>query len=51
MLAHNRSARGKTVTEKTGKSTATESSRVELRAGGGFHGPEKPGWSAGGKEK
>ena len=21
--------------------------RVELRAGGGFHGPEKPGWSAG----
>ena len=25
--------------------------RVELRAGGGLHGPEKPGWSAGGKEK
>ena len=21
--------------------------RVELRAGGGLHGPEKPGWSAG----
>ena len=25
--------------------------RVELRAGGGLHGPEKPAWSAGGKEK
>ena len=25
--------------------------RVELRAGGGLHRPEKPGWSAGGKEK
>ena len=25
--------------------------RVELRAGGGLYGPEKPGWSAGGKEK
>ena len=25
--------------------------RVEFRAGGGPHRPEKPGWSAGGKEK
>ena len=25
--------------------------RVELRASGGLHGSEKPGWSAGGKEK
>ena len=25
--------------------------RAELRAGGGLHGPEKPGWSAGGMEK
>ena len=25
--------------------------RVELRAGGGLNGPEKPGWSAGGMEK
>ena len=25
--------------------------RVELRAGRGLHGPEKPGWSAAGKEK
>ena len=25
--------------------------RVELRAGGCFHWSEKPGWSAGGKEK
>ena len=24
---------------------------VELRAGGGLHGPEKPGWSAGDIEK
>ena len=24
---------------------------VELRAGGGHHGPEKPGWSAGDIEK
>ena len=23
--------------------------RLELRAGGGLHGPEKPGWIAGGK--
>ena len=28
-----------------------EVARVELRAGGGFHDPEKPGWSACGKEK
>ena len=25
--------------------------RVELRAGGGLHGPEKPEWRAGGMEK
>ena len=25
--------------------------RVDLRAGGGLHGLEKPGWSAGGREK
>ena len=25
--------------------------RVELRAGGGLHEPEKPAWSADGKEK
>ena len=25
--------------------------RVELRAGGSLHGPEKPGWSVGGREK
>ena len=25
--------------------------RVELRVGGGLYGPEKPGWSASGKEK
>ena len=25
--------------------------RVELRAGGGHHGPEQPRWSAGGEEK
>ena len=25
--------------------------RVDLRAGGDLHGPEKPGWSAGGREK
>ena len=24
---------------------------VELRSGGGLHGPEKPGWSAGDMEK
>ena len=24
---------------------------VELRAGGGLHGPQKPRWIAGGKEK
>ena len=29
----------------------TKVARVELRAGGGLHGSEKPGWSAGGKEK
>ena len=34
-----------------GKAKAIESSRVELRAGGVFHRPEKPGWSAGDMEK
>ena len=34
------------------KSKAIESSQVrELRADGGLHGPEKPGWSAAGMEK
>ena len=52
MSVQNRSARGKNVTEKSGKSKATESSQgIELRTGGSLHGPEKPGWSAGGKEK
>ena len=52
MPAQNRSVCGKTVTEKPGKSKATESSQGrELRAGGYFYGPKKPGWSVGGKEK
>ena len=43
MPTQNRSARGKNVTKKPGKSKATESSQgIELRAGGGLHGPEKP---------
>ena len=29
------------------KEKAIKIVRVELRAGGGLHGPEKPGWSAG----
>ena len=51
MPTQNRSARGKTVTKKPGKSKGTESARVELRASGDLHGPEKLGWSTGGKEK
>ena len=51
MPTQNGSARNKTVAEKPGKSKATEVARVELRASGGLHGSEKPGWSAGGKEK
>ena len=52
MPTQNRSACGKNVTKKPGKSKATESSQgIELRAGGGLHGPEKPGRSAGGKKK
>ena len=40
------------MTEKPGKSKATKSSQgIEFRAGGSVHGPEKPGWSAGGMEK
>ena len=43
MLVHNRSARGKTVTEKSlAKVKQPKVARVELRAGGGLHGPEKP---------
>ena len=50
MPSQNRSARGKTVTEKSGKSKGTKSSQGG-RAGEGLRGPEKPGWSAGRKEK
>ena len=34
-----------------GKAKQSKVARVELRAGGGLHGPEKLGWSAGGMEK
>ena len=51
MPTQNRSARGKTVTEKPGKIKQLKVARVELRAGGGLHGHHKPGWSAGGKVK
>ena len=34
------------------KAKAIQSSQgIEFRAGGNLHGPEKPGWSAGGMEK
>ena len=40
------------MTEKPGKSKAIESSQgIEFRAGGSVHGPDKPGWGAGGMEK
>ena len=45
------STRGKLWRKSLAKVKATEVARVELRAAGGFHGPEKPGWSAGGNEK
>ena len=51
MFPQNRSARGNTVAEKPGKVKQLKVARVDLRAGGGLHGPEKPGWSAGGREK
>ena len=52
MSTENRSTRGKTLTEKAWqKVKQLEVAREELRAAGGIHGPEKPGWSAGGKEK
>ena len=42
----------KNTRSKPGKRKATESSQgIELRAGGGLHGPEKSVWSAGGMEK
>ena len=47
----NRTACSKTVTKKPGKSKATESSQATAQASEGLHGPEKPGWNAGGKEK
>ena len=37
--------------KKLAKVKQPKVARVELRAGGGLHGPEKLGWSAGGKEK
>ena len=40
------------MTEKPEKSKAIESSQgIEFRAGGSVHGPDKPGWGAGGREK
>ena len=52
MPTQKRSTQGKTVTEKAWqKVKQPKVARVELRAGGGLHGPETPGWSAGGKEQ
>ena len=39
------------MTEKPGKSEQPKVATVKLRAGGGFHGSEKTGWSVGGIEK
>ena len=33
------------------KQKQSKVARVEIRAGGGLHGPEKPGWSAGDMEQ
>ena len=33
------------------KQKQSKVAKAELRAGGGLHGPKKPGWSAGGMEK
>ena len=52
MPTQNRSARGKNVMKKAWqKVKQLKLVRVELRASGGLHGPQKPGWSASGKEK
>ena len=42
MPAQNRSARSKTVMKSLAKVKQPKVARVELRAGGGLHGPEKP---------
>ena len=39
------------MTEKPVKSKQPKVARVELKAGGGLHEPENPGWSASGIEK
>ena len=41
----------KQATKRPGKSKQPEVAKIELRAGGGLHRPEKPSWSAGGIEK
>ena len=52
MTTQNRSARGKAVSEKAWqKGKQPKVARVGLRDGGGLYGPERPGWSAGGREK
>ena len=51
MPTQNRSARGKTMTEKSDKSKATESSQGRAQIWWRPSRAEKPGWSAGGKEK
>ena len=54
MPTQKRSTQGKTVTEKAWqkvKQPKVARVELELRAGGGLHGPETPGWSAGGKEQ
>ena len=51
MPAQNRSARGKIWRKNLTKVKQPKVPRVELRAGGSLHGPEKPEWSAGGMEK
>ena len=43
--------RDKLVTDKPSKSKQPEVARIEFRAGGGLHGPEKPRCSASGIEK
>ena len=37
--------------QKMKKQKQSKVAKVELGAGGGLHGPKKPGWSAGGMEK
>ena len=47
MSTQNRSARGKNLAKVKEPKVA----RVEFRASGGLHRPDKPEWSAGGTEK